>query len=46
MEQEEKLRDEVETGRKLTYLCDRVNACGGYGAAVNARTRCRWIKFE
>ena len=46
MEQEEKLRDEVETGRKLTYLGDRVNACGGYGAAVNARTRCRWIKFE
>ena len=46
MEQEEKLRDEVETRRKLTYLGDRVNACGGYGAAVTARTRCGWIKFE
>ena len=39
MEQEERLRDEVETG-------DSVNAGGGYVAAVTARTRCGWIKFE
>ena len=46
VEQEERLGDEVETGRKFTYLGDRVNAAGGNGAAVTVRTRCGWIKFE
>ena len=40
MEQEEKLCDEVETVRVLTYLGDRVSAGGRCEAAVTARTRC------
>ena len=46
MEQEEKLRDEVETVSELTYLGDRVSAGGGCEAAVTARTRCGWVKFR
>ena len=46
MEQEEKLCDEVETERKLTYLGDRVSAGGGCEAAVTVRTRCGWVKFR
>ena len=37
--------DEVETVQEFTYLGDRVNAGGGYEAAVTARTRCGWAKL-
>ena len=36
----------METVREFTYLGDRVSADGGCDAAVNARTRCGWIKFR
>ena len=36
VEQEEKLRDEVETVREFTYFGDRVSAGGGCEAAVAA----------
>ena len=45
MEQEEMLCDEVETVHEITFLGDRVSACGGCEAAVTARTRCGWVKF-
>ena len=44
MELEEKLCDEVEKGRVLTYLGDRVSAGGGCEAAVTARTRCGLVR--
>ena len=44
LEKEEKLCDEVETVRKLTYIGYRENAGGGREAAVTARTRCGWAK--
>ena len=44
MEQEEKLCDEVETVRELTYLGDMVCAGEGCEAAVTDRTRCGWVK--
>ena len=34
--QEEQLGDEVETVPEFTYLGDRMNAGGGYEAAVTA----------
>ena len=40
MEQEEKLCDEVETVREITYSGDRLSASGGHEAAVTTRTRC------
>ena len=43
MEQEEKLCDEVDTVREITYLGDRVSVAGGCEAAVTARTRCGWV---
>ena len=46
MEQEEKLCDEVEIVREFTYLGDMVSADGGREAAVNARTRCGWVKHR
>ena len=46
MEQEETLCDKVETVREFTYLGDRVSAGGGFKAAVNARTRCGFVKFR
>ena len=46
VEQEEKLCDEVESARELTYHGDRVSACGGCEAAVTARTRCGWVKLR
>ena len=46
MEQEEQLCDEVETVQGFTYLGDRVCAGGGCVAAMNARTRCWWVKFN
>ena len=46
VEQEEKLCNEVETGRQFAYLGDRVSAGGGREAAVTARTRCGWVKVR
>ena len=46
MEQEEKLCDEVETVRELTYLGDRADAGGGCEAAVTVITRCGWAKLR
>ena len=46
MGQKVKLCDEVETAREFTYLGDSVSACGGYKAAVTARTRCWWVKLR
>ena len=43
MEQEEQLRDEVETVMELTYLSDRVGAGAGCVTAVTVRTRCGWV---
>ena len=40
METKEKLCDEVETVRELTYIGDRLSAGGGCEAAVTARTIC------
>ena len=40
VEQEDKLCDEVETVKGLTYHGNRVNTGGGCEAAVTARTRC------
>ena len=45
VEQEEKLSDEVETVRELTYLGDTVSAGGGCKTSVTVRTRCGWIMF-
>ena len=46
VEHGEKLCDDVAAVREFTFLGDRVNAGGGYKAAVTARTRCGWIKFR
>ena len=40
MKQEEKLCDEVDTVKEITYLGDRVSTGGGCDAIVTARTRC------
>ena len=45
MEQEETLRDEVETVGEFTYLGDRVSAGGRCEAAETACTRCGWVEF-
>ena len=42
----EELCEEVETVRGFCYLGDRVNASGGYEAAVTARARIGWVKFR
>ena len=39
LEQEEKLCNEVETERELTYIGDKVSAGGGCEAAVAVRTK-------
>ena len=36
----------METVWEFAYHCDRVSAGGGCEAAVIARTRCGWVKFE
>ena len=36
----------METAIELTYLGDRVSACGGSEAAVTARTRCGWATLR
>ena len=46
MDQEEKLCDEVETVRELTYLGDRESAGGGCEAAVTARATCGLAKIR
>ena len=46
VEQEETLCDEVEAVREFTYVDDRMSAGGGCEAAVAARTRCWWVKFN
>ena len=42
----EEFCEEVETVRGFCYLGDRVNASGGYEAAVTARARTGWVKFK
>ena len=42
----EELCEEVEMVRDFCYLGDRVNAGGGYEAAVTARVRIGWVKFR
>ena len=46
MEQEEKLCDQVETVRELTYLSERESVGGGCEAALTARTRCGWDELR
>ena len=46
VEQVEELCEEVETVRGFCYLGDRVNASGDCEAAVTARARIVWAKFE
>ena len=46
VEPEDKVCDEVEAVRKLTYLGGRLSAGGGYEAAVTARTRCGWVEYR
>ena len=43
VELEERLFNEVETVREITYLGDRVSAGGGCEAAVTARTTYGWV---
>ena len=45
MEQEEKLRDKVGTGREFTCIGDRMRAGGTCEAVVTTRTRCGWAMF-
>ena len=42
----EKLCNEVETVNGFCYLGDRLNASGGYEAAVTARVRIGWVRFR
>ena len=42
----EELCEEEETVRGFCYLGDRKNASGGCEAAVTARARIGWVKFE
>ena len=42
----EKLWDEVETVNGFCYLGDRLNASGGFEAAVTARVRIGWVRFR
>ena len=46
VEQEKKLPNAMKIAREVTYLGDRVSTCGGYEAAVTARTRCEWVKLR
>ena len=46
MDSIEKLCDEVETVNGFCYLGDRLNASGGYKAAVTARVRIGWLRFR
>ena len=43
LEQEDRLKDVVETVWEFTYLGDSVSADGGCEAAVTARARCVWV---
>ena len=45
-EQQEEMCDEVETVKGFCYLGNRLNASGGFEAAVSARTRLRWEKLR
>ena len=36
----------MKTASDFIYLGDRVSAGGGCEAAVNARTRCGWVKLR
>ena len=42
----EKLCDKVETVNGFCYLGDRLNASGGWEAAVTARVRIDWVRFR
>ena len=42
----EKLCDKVETVNGFCYLGDRLNASGGYEAAVTARVKIGWVRFR
>ena len=44
--QQEKLCDEVDTVKELTYLGDRVRAGEGCEAAVTVRIRCAWVNLR
>ena len=46
MDSIEKLCDEVETVNGFCYLGDRLNASGGFKAAVTARARIGWVRFR
>ena len=46
MERGERLCDELETVRELTYLCDRVSVGGGCEAAITAGKRCGWVQLR
>ena len=38
--------EEVETANEFCFLGDRLNASGGFEAAVTARVRIGWVKFR
>ena len=42
----EEMCEEVDTVRGFSYLGNRVNASGGFEAAVTARARIEWVKFK
>ena len=44
VEKEEKLFGEVKAVKVFAYLDDGESTSGRYWAAVNARTRCVWVK--
>ena len=46
MEQDEKLRREVEAVREFTYFGDRVSEGRGCEAALTVRPRCAWVEFK
>ena len=46
MDSIEKLCDEVETENGFCCFGDRLNASGGYEAAVTARVKIGWIRFR
>ena len=46
VEQEEKLSDEMESVRELTYLGDKMSIVGGYEAVETVRGSCGWVKVR
>ena len=42
----EKLFDEVEAVNKFCYSKDKQNACGDCKAAVTARVKIGWVRFN